>query len=56
MDTRSSKRLLAAVEKELSDYASTSDASNIDAGEMQHLHGKEESLKLEGEAEDVDEK
>ncbi|KAJ7839244.1 hypothetical protein B0H14DRAFT_3698819 [Mycena olivaceomarginata] len=36
-------------------YASTSDASNIDTGEMQHLCGKEGSLKLEGEAEDVNE-
>ncbi|KAJ7349630.1 hypothetical protein DFH08DRAFT_1079048 [Mycena albidolilacea] len=56
MDTTSSKRLLAAVEKDLSDYASTSDASsNINTGEMQHLRGKEGSLKLEGKAEDVDE-
>jgi hypothetical protein len=42
MNTTSSKRLLAAYEEELSDYASTSDASSIDTGEMQHLVGRSE--------------
>jgi hypothetical protein len=55
MDTQSSKRVLVAVEEELSKFVSTSDASSIDTGEMQHLHGKEGNPKLEGEAQDVDE-